>query len=101
MVFCFQLLVPGLLFLALYFGLSAFGFPGSTFRSWLLGLGFLALVWWFQQVGLGLLVLIYPVLSPGFRLFQVLVVGLWLSGLGLLISFFRSRLSGPGLLTLG
>ena len=56
MVFCFQLLVPGLLFLALYFGLSAFGFSRLTSRSWLLGLGYLALVWWFQQVGVGLLI---------------------------------------------
>ena len=89
MVFCFQLLVPGLLFLALCFGPSAFGFPGLTFRSWLPGLGFLVLAWWFQLVGLGLQVLIYPVLSLGFRLFQVLVVGLWLSGLGPLILLFR------------
>ena len=44
MVFCFQLLVPGLLFLALCFGLSAFGFPDLTSWSWLLGLGYLALV---------------------------------------------------------
>ena len=72
MVFCFQFLVPGLLFLALYFGLSAFGFPDLTSRSWSPGLGYLALVWWSQQVGLCLL-----------------------------ISFLRSWLSGPGLLTLG
>ena len=85
MVFCFQLLVPGLLFLALYFGLSAFGFPGSTFRSWLLGLGFLVLAWWLQLVGLGLQTLIFQALARGFRLFRGLVVGFWHSGLGPLI----------------
>ena len=44
MVFCCRLLVPGLLFLALCFGLSSFGFPDLTSWSWLSGLGYLALV---------------------------------------------------------
>ena len=72
MVFCFELLVSGLLFLALCFGPPAFGFPGLTSRLWSLGPDNLTLIWWLQKVGLCFLIL-----------------------------FFRSRPSGPGLLTLG
>ena len=79
MVFCCRLLVPGLLFLALCFGLSAFGLLDLTFRSWLPGLGFPVLSWWFQLAGLGCQILVYSALARGSRLFQGLVVGFWLS----------------------
>ena len=70
---CFRLFAPDILFWADCLGSPVVDFLDLIFRSWLLGLGFLILVWWLQLVGLCLRALTFQALARGFWLFQDLV----------------------------